>query len=332
MQIGMSVIGCSFIYLLLLSVIYFNKERVKTLETKLYSVLLVANVIGLALEFLCCITVKNMEIIPLLNIIINRIYLVYFVTYITVFTIYVYHVSFSKDVYKKVYAEKFNKKTKIFFGVLYIISLILVLILPLYYFSDYKSVYSYGPATDYLTALCFICMIIDLYSLLKNIKNIKLKKNIPLFALLFCFFIAFIVRNINPGIILINSSFALITAIMYFTIENPDVKLLREFHKAREYADNLNTEKSEFLFNMASEIKTPISIINRISKDVLMQDDINLIKENVNEIKYSSNNLLELVDKVLDINSIEKRKVSVRESKYNTSNLFKGIISQTYDQ
>ena len=37
------------------------------------------------------------------------------------------------------------------------------------------------------------------------IKNIKSKKNIPLFALLLCFFIAFIVRNLNPGIILINS-------------------------------------------------------------------------------------------------------------------------------
>ena len=59
----------------------------------------------------------------------------------------------------------------------------------------------------------------------------------------------------------------------------------------------------------------------------LMQDDINVIKSKVNDIKYSSNNLLELVNKVLDINSLEKRKVRVRESKYNTTNLFKGIES-----
>jgi len=155
------------------------------------------------------------------------------------------------------------------------------------------------------------------------------KSLIPIIILMICMPLVLILQKTNPTLLLTTFLEGFATMVMYFTIENPDLQMLREFHKAREYADNLNTEKSEFLFNMASEIKTPISIINRISKNVLMQDDVDLIKENINKIKYSSNNLLELVDKVLDINSIEKRKVSVIESKYNTNNLFKGIISQT---
>ena len=322
MKIGMSVIACSFFYILLLAIVYFNKERLKTYENKLYSILLFSNIIGLFLEFACCLTVKNMNLIPFINKVTNRIYLIYFVTYIIIFTNYVYYVSFNNG--KR---QKFIINSKIVFSLIYIVSALFVLLLPLYYFCGTDSVYSYGPATNYLTILCLVCMIIDLYCLVKNIDNIKQRKYIPLFALLICFIIAFVIRVSYPEIILINSSFAFVTAIMYFTIENPDLQMLREMHNAKEYNDNLNMEKSRFLFNMAKEIKIPLQNINRLSKESLMEDDITLVKEGLNKIKYSSNNLLDLVNKVLDINELEKRKISTRESKYNIELLFKKIIS-----
>ena len=67
MQIGMSVIACSLVYLIVLAIVYFNKERVEAFETKLYGFLLLSNIVSLFLEFICCITVSNMEKMPLLN-------------------------------------------------------------------------------------------------------------------------------------------------------------------------------------------------------------------------------------------------------------------------
>ena len=40
-----------------------------------------------------------------------------------------------------------------------------------------------------------------------------------------------LIRKINPGLILINSTFAFVTMFMYHTIENPDILLIEELYK-----------------------------------------------------------------------------------------------------
>ena len=317
MQIGMSVIGCSCVYLILLAINYFRKERINTFETHLYSVLLILNIIGLVLEFLCCITVSKMDIIPLINSIVNRLYLIYFVSYITIFTVYVWNASFSKVNIDKNDMKKKNNFINIFFAFIFCVSLVLVLILPLYYFNSLNSVYSYGPATEFLTILCAVYMVVDLYCMLRNLKNIRTKKNIPLFALLFFFAISFIVRNINPSIILINSSFALVTAIMYFTIENPDVKMIEELNIAKIAAEKANRAKSDFLSSMSHEIRTPLNAIVGFSEMIQTENTVEGCKENAKDIVTASQTLLEIVNGILDISKIEANKMEVVNKEYH---------------
>jgi len=316
MQIGMSVIACSFVYLIVLAIVYFKKERVNSFETKLYDILLALNIIGLALEFICCLTVSNMDKMPLINFLTNRIYLIYWVSYITVFTIYVCYVSFNKTENKNSHSLENNKIFKVIISCIYAISLICVLFLPLYYFSEPNIVYSYGPATDFITLLCGIYMIIDMYCLIKNFKNIKSKKNIPLFVLLVCFILAFIVRNVNPSIILINSSFGLVTAIMYFTIENPDVKMLKQIKLAKEYAEQANRAKSDFLSSMSHEIRTPLNAIVGFSECIKSEDTLEAAKQDAEDIIIASNNLLEIVNGILDISKIEANKMEIINKEY----------------
>jgi len=316
MQIGMSVIACSFVYLTVLAIVYFKKERVSSFETKLYDILLVLNIIGLFLEFICCLTVSNMDTVPTINFLINRLYLIYWVSYITIFTIYVCYVSFNKKNNTTNLFSKDNKLVKICVGLIYSISLICVLFLPLYYFHEPNTVYSYGPATDFITVLCGIYMVVDLFCLIKNFKNIKSKKNIPLFVLLFCFVIAFIVRNLNPSIILLNSSFGLVTAIMYFTIENPDVKMLKELELAKEYAEKANRAKSEFLSSMSHEIRTPLNAIVGFSECIKNDSTLEEAKRDAEDIVIASNNLLEIVNGILDISKIEANKMEIINKNY----------------
>ena len=40
----------SFIYILLMMFVYFSRKRIKTIENKIYSYLIIINLIGLALE------------------------------------------------------------------------------------------------------------------------------------------------------------------------------------------------------------------------------------------------------------------------------------------
>ena len=68
---------CSLFYGVLILVVYFSKQRLKNAENKIYSLLLVSNVIGLSIEILCAILysfVPGFEILKLITLRLINIY------------------------------------------------------------------------------------------------------------------------------------------------------------------------------------------------------------------------------------------------------------------
>ena len=67
--------------------------------------------------------------------------------------------------------------------------------------------------------------------------------------------------KINPYLIIVSISLTFINYVMYFTIENPDVKMIEQLNIAKDQADKANRAKTDFLSSMSHEIRTPLNAI-----------------------------------------------------------------------
>lgn len=205
--------------------------------------------------------------------------------------------------------------------------LIIVSKLPLYYFSDATYVYSYGPATNLLVVMGALFIGFDIFCLFKNLNNIKNKKYYPLFILVILMIGVVILRNINPGIIIINSVFAFVTVLMYFTIENPDLQMVDELLKNREIVEKSLEDRSATLLTLTQEVKKPL----RDLKDTLVacKDDCDNENHVVFDIIKKVDDLNFIVNNVLNITSMDVSRIKLVEHSYNTYNFFYDISKKT---
>lgn len=87
---------------------------------------------------------------------------------------------------------------------------------------------------------------------------------------------------------------------------------------AKETAEMANIAKSQFLSSMSHELRTPLNAILGFSQ--LIHDDENLTSEqqdNINEIYIAGEHLLELINNVLDLATIESGKMSINMDDVN---------------
>lgn len=313
----------SLFYIVLLVVVFFSKNRLQTLENKIYRCLIIVAVSGAILEisqiFTCLMMDTSLEWINSLT---SRLFLINVLVWITLLLIYTIVISFNKKYYKALTYPVI---------ILSCLCIAAMFFLPInYFFEPGKQIYSYtyGPSVDLLKIMCILYLASSISCMLIRLKQLRSKKYFPIVIYTILFLGTGMIQIVLPTLVLTQSVQIFTTFLMYFTIENPDLKMIEELHLARDQAEKANAAKTEFLSNMSHEIRTPLNAIVGFSETLAEEPTLSEeAKGHVNDILTASDNLLEIVNGVLDISKIEANKLEIVNTEYNFRKVFNELVT-----
>lgn len=317
----------SLFYSVLLMIAYFSKDKIKTLENKVYSKLIIINFIGIILELFCTIFAGYAKDYLVFYTILNKLFLVELTIWCSIFSVYVFLISSKKE---KNELKSYLKKVSIFHIVIDVITMFLIFVLPVQFnINDLGYVmYSYGPSVNIVFISSTLYIILMFTCLIRNFKNVKSKKYLPIYVYMVIGVLVGIVQKLHPEILAFTSMEAFITVIMYFTIENPDKKLLEEIHTSKKIADAANEDKSMLIYNMMNEVKSIASDINKSSEVILNSNNLEENRFFAREIISSNNKLYSMANNIYNIDVIDDINVKTVKNKYNIKLLLKEVISK----
>lgn len=310
------------VFCILLMIIYFPKKKVNFFENKVYSFLIVVTFLSCIAESYSFILVQNGVDSYAFNYLLSlKLLFLCFLSWLYFFTMYILMVTLND----KTSEEKMKQTMKNSILLLLLIIAIDIFFLPINVNKVNGMLLPTGPAVNLIYACVVICVIVMFTIFFKNIKNMRNKKFIPLYLLIAVFGIIVLVQKLFPNLLIINPAFVFITFVMYFTIENPDVKIIDELSKNRTLVNKTMEDKSNFLFLAASQLKRPIEEITRLADASIELKKVAQLQENFKEISNMSHDLSILVNNVMDISNLSYSNIKMIPEKYNLKKLLTKI-------
>lgn len=315
---------CAVLINILIVVVFFSKKRIHSDEIRAYSNLII---IALLESSLACLLVVLMNLYGIPKYIYNIHRIDYILILFWVWALFNYVLIVS--VYN-------NKKLR---GVIQKSTFIVNILVSICFFFLNVNVINKdgiidtnGSAMNLLVSMLGIYVILILLlvfkSLIKNIKSSNNKKFIPLFFLALLGILSLVIRRFAPEILLISLVAAYADLIMFFTIENPDVKMIYELNRNKKLLESMSEEKSNFLFSMTQDTKKPIDNILEVSKILLDDKNKEDMKTGIKVIENNARGLKNIINNVLDISNISSSKLVVSTETYNAISLLNECIKK----
>ena len=322
-MIGICFSVSGIIFLSIFIICFFSKNYIKTNETRLYGSLLYITFIGTAIDILSFTLYKTgVDVNSILYSFLAKSMLVYFISWVLTFSSYVYSIS----------KKSLTKYNPLVLRIIFLVLSLLVLTLPINFIKTNNAVYPSGIGVNVTYAIVAIFLMLSTILAIENFSKKDLKKYIPIFLVIVMLVSATLVQKVLPDSFLINFSLVTVVSVMYFTIENPDMKILEEVHNAKVISDNANEEKTMFLYNMTSSLREITKDINYeadyiIDESSTKKPDLITINDSAREIKVSTGKFTTMTNEMLDVSHLDAASIKVYNDKYNIKLILKEIIT-----
>lgn len=316
---------CSLTVSILIFILFFGKKKLKNDETKIYGKLVSFGLAESTLyTFICLIahfwlrddTIKHFV---LLN---KLLYIIYILWFTTLFYYLI-------NLYKIKSREMIHKTLAVVDLIL--ISLISFLNVEIYYDATTGMSNSSGAASNILfLGVSLYVFAMAICTIINYRKSLNKSKYIPFFVLFGMMVITLIVRWLDPLFSIYTNVLSFVLLVMYFTIENPDIKMVDELVKNRKIIERSSEEKSIFLFKMSQEIKEPVK---RISDEINIYKNDNPNKKEIDtiigNIDGNNNKIKYMINDVIGISPNDNRNLKILENTYNIYSLISEIEIRT---
>ena len=310
---------------ILLFIVIIVKKSIVSEENTIFKNLIIANGLEYLFEITLQLLVRSVGIDNSLINVFCRLYIASILLCYGVFSHYTILVCLSRKKTEK--EKKTIKKMRIINNIWCVIGLILLFTLPFTKYYDTSKMYVYGQAVDTLKLFLGSYLLIWGILILMNIKTIIQKKYIPIITIIATVILSVIIQSYDPSILISTVCGTIICYTMYHTIENPDLKLLREAHQAKEISDSANEEKTLFVYNMTQEIREVTNKINDDTDLILDSKDYEEIYDSARDIKALTSKFTSTTNEILDMSQVDATTIKIYNEKYNVKNIIKQLVN-----
>ena len=313
----------AFLLSFVLLVIYFSKKRVHLLENSIYILMIFSILMDSALVsllFYNYYTNYNASLVSLLN----KLDYVFLIIWSSSLMLYIFVITYKERKRFKRLLKKVSTSVIVLDIIMFVVvfnSKIDLII------KDSIHQTAQGEAVILSIIFCLFYILVSLLIVLFNLKKINIK-HLPVFVIIFTAILIAIFFSVNPYLIIISIGLTIDNFIMYFTIENPDIKLINELELAKDNLENANLVKSEFLRSMSHEIRTPMNQIIGCASVIEMEDNLSEESKDVlNDLVNSTNSLLDVCNGIINVSQIESGNVDILISGYNPKEIIEDLVN-----
>ena len=321
----------ALIYTVILTVVFFCKRKVKKLENKIYSKLLIITIVSMITE-LSIIFTKDINIVGTL---IQKLFLVVILLWQSEFMMYAFTTAVINNSEKSEKGTLSDKAINIIYYIFLALNVffaVAIIVSPIYFYDAGSIKYTYGPSVNIIFAITGVYSAIMLLLLLINIKDIRKRGFIPIIFLLILLLLEVVIQKNHPEMLLSNAVFGLMIFIMYYAIENPDMLMLQEIMNSKKLSDSANEEKANMILRITDKVRNPISEISHISDYLLTKNKDNDVEQGLKDIKKLSVGTYDYINTALDITSSESSALQETKHEYNINNILNEVILQNKDK